>query len=133
LRSNRETPRIPNVRRMVNALAVILLVLTGCSSDAAPLPEPDLRQAGAFVAVGQGELTLLRTLKSLTLDSDTLILATVYDVTPSTFEQAREISQQKIIPIRQGLDFRSENLLRTQPHRVVWFRTLTQAEEDLSL
>lgn len=133
MRFDYEAPKIALVRRFVIALAVFIPAVGACSSDAAPLPEPTVRQAGAFVAIDRGGLELMLTLKSVRLDSDTLIFTTLYDVRPASFEHARELARQANIPIRQELVFESENLIQMLSHRVVWFRTLTRAEEDRAL
>jgi hypothetical protein len=117
-------------------LLVLLLLSTwlpACASDAAPEPEPRLEQPGAFVAVddGEAELTLFRTLSTLYADGDTILFVTLYDVEPSTWEEAREVSKGHDIPVRELVTFASKNLVIKNPYRVVWFRTLTQEEEEL--
>jgi hypothetical protein len=89
-----------------------------------------VRHSGAFFAVGDTELFLYRTLKSLRIEGDVILFTTLYDVVPSSFENAREIAQDPSVPIRQTLVTHSEALLTRHPLRVVWFRTLTKEEEN---
>jgi hypothetical protein len=96
------------------------------------VPEPEVQHAGAFVAVGDTELTLIRTLKAIRIEGDTVLFLTIYDVKPTSFDHAREIAQQQSIPILKELDLRSRAQIVGNPHQVVWFRTLTKAEEDRS-
>jgi len=109
-------------------LLFAFLHAAACSSDAAPIPEPDIKHAGSFVAYGQGELTMIRTLQAISLGNDYVIFATIYDVAPTSFDEARALAQQPDLPIRQGYTAGSESLLKAQRHEVVWFRTLTHEE-----
>jgi hypothetical protein len=115
------------------ALALSSALLSACSSDAASEPEPPLETPGAFVAVdeGTGALTLHRTLTTIVVENvDTFIFLTVYDVNPSTWEAAREISKRHDLPVREEVQAPPRKLFPAGPHRVVWFRSLTQEEEE---
>jgi hypothetical protein len=120
------------VRVVILGVCALCAALPACSSDAAPEPEPTIDEPGAFVAVdeGGGSLVLHRTLDQLKVQNETVIFLTVYDVTPATWEEAREISKQHEIPIR----FEQLSAVRSKwpggPAQVVWFRTLTEEEED---
>ena len=109
--------------------AALTAVLPACSSDSLAPPEPEVHHAGAFFAVGNSDIALYRTLKALRIEGDSILFLTLYDVTPSSFDHARDLAQQPSLPIRQELVSASETLLLKQPHRVVWFRTLTKPEE----
>jgi len=114
------------------ALAFFFTALPACSSDALPEPEPELEQPGAFVAVerGAGGLALFRTLAVLHVENgDTILFVTVYDVEPSSFEEARELSKDHDLRIRELVTSASRNVLILSRHEVVWFRTLTEEEE----
>jgi hypothetical protein len=111
-------------------LLAIALALAACSSESLPEPEPEVQHTGAFVAVGNADLELYRTLKAIRIEGDTVLFVTLYDVAPSSFDHAREIAQQPSIPIRREFILVSKALLVSQRHQVVWFRTLTKAEED---
>jgi hypothetical protein len=108
-------------------------LLPACSSDTAPEPEAVLETPGAFTAVDEaegGSLTVYRTLDTLTLPNDTIVFATVYDVEPTSYEEAREMAQDHAIPIRVEVQFLSRAALSGHPYRVVWFRTLTDEEKE---
>jgi hypothetical protein len=105
---------------------------TACSSEALTPPEPDIRNPGAFVAVGENKLTLMRTLDALKIEGDTILFTTFYDVFPTTFEHARELAKGPPLPIRDLLVSVSVAQIQAAPHEVVWFRTLTKAERDPS-
>jgi hypothetical protein len=113
------------------ALAFFCTALTACgASDTAPEPEPELNTVGAFLAGddGTGTLTLLRTLETLLVPNDRMLFITIYDVKPSSLEDAREISKRHDIPISVELTNASETQLRNSSYRAVWYRTLTEEE-----
>jgi hypothetical protein len=117
------------IKCVVLALGVSL---AACSSESPPDIEPEVQHAGAFVAVGDAELALYRTLKALRIEGDIIMFTTLYDVVPETFDQARAIAQQSSIPIRQELVTVSKAMLTRHRNQVVWFRTLTKEEENRS-
>jgi hypothetical protein len=120
--------------RLGIALVFLSAALPACASDTVPVPEPRLEQPGAFVAVdgdGEGALTLFRTLSQLAVQGgDTILFITVYDVDPTTWDEARDISKGHDIPIRNEITSASRSLLIQSDYRVVWFRTLTEEEEE---
>jgi hypothetical protein len=125
------------IERAIASAALALVCAagaSGCASDAAHAPEPDLMTAGTFVAVEgydePGHLTLLRTLDHLELENDALLFMTVYDVHPASWDEAREMARSHDIPIRLEIRIEGINVVTGRPHRVVWYRSLTQAEED---
>lgn len=111
-------------------LSLLCSALPACASDAAPEPEAGIETPGAFIAVdeGKGALTLLRTIDTLSLQHDTLLIVTIYDVDPTTWEEAREMSKSHDLPIRLEIQFASRGPLIAHPHRVVWYRTLNEDE-----
>jgi hypothetical protein len=131
LRSETSRLEADTSRRKPLAFAVLIVLLGACSSEAMSPPEPEVGQAGAFIAVDSpAGLSLLRTLEAIRIEGDNLIFTTLYDVTPASWDEAREIAKQRTIPIRDTLVTISEGLLAGRSHRVVWFRTLTKEEED---
>jgi hypothetical protein len=106
--------------------------LAACSSESLSDIEPEIQHAGAFVAVGDTDLELYRTLKALRIEGDIIMFMTLYNVVPESFDHARAIAQQPLIPIRQELVTVSKALLTRHRNQVVWFRTLTKEEEDRS-
>lgn len=120
-------------RRAALALAFACAALvSACSSDDAPEPEPTLETPGAFVAVKEdtGSMTLLRTLDTLTLQDETVLFITIYDVDPSGFADARELAKRHDLPLRVEIQFKSEGPIVSRPYRVVWFRSLTDEEKE---
>jgi hypothetical protein len=92
-----------------------------------------LETPGAFTAVDEaegGRLTLYRTLDTLTLPNDTIVFATVYDVEPTSYKEAREMAQNHALPVRLEVQFLSRAALSAHPYKVVWFRTLTDEEKE---
>jgi hypothetical protein len=116
-----------------SALALLAAAQSGCSSDAVTGPEPELLTPGTFVAsLGYdepGAITLLRTLDRVELEADALLFCTVYDVHPSSWEEAREMAKSHDIPIRLLIRIEPIRVITDNPHQVVWFRTLTDEEE----
>jgi len=127
-------PLRSRARRLIGATGIAALGwLAGCSSEAAPEPEPELRMPGAFVAVDEGGpgLALYRTLDILQLDGQNdVFFVTHYDVAPADWDEAREASQQHDIRLAEPVDAFSEASYPGGPYRVVWFRTLTAEEQE---
>ena len=114
-------------------LVFLLVPLTACSSDTAPEPEAVIETPGAFTAVDEapgGPLTLYRTLDTLTLPNDTVLFASIYDVEPTSYVEAREMAKSHAIPLREELQFLSRAALGGSAYQVVWFRTLTDEEKE---
>lgn len=116
------------------APALACSLLSACSADALPEPDPEILTIGAFVAVegpsGGGPLSLSRTLDYLKLGEDTIIYLTIYDVAPESYEAARDISKQADIPILVEVATASTREFPANPYRVVWFRTLSVEEQE---
>lgn len=121
---------VPTMLRATLLLSALGL-LGGCSTDALEAPEPTLITPGAFTAVDEenGRMTLYRTLDYLELETDTLLFLTEYEVTPASYEDARESAKRHDLPIRVASVGASAALFPGHPHQVVWFRTLTDEEK----
>lgn len=91
-----------------------------------------LRHAGTFFAVDDTKIELFRTLKALQIEGDNILFATLYDVNPTSFDEARAIAKRTDIPIRETLLIFSEAQVLARRLDVVWFRTLTAEEEKRS-
>lgn len=106
----------------------------GCASDDLTSPEPALETPGAFVAIdgydAENEITLIRILDRLTLESETLLFYSIYDVKPDSWQQAREFARDPNLPLRTEIDAQPRAAITFHPWRVVWFRTLTEEEEQ---
>lgn len=118
--------------RLTAALA-LGLALGGCASDSADVPEPTLTTGGAFVAqeAQPGEVLLYRVLGALHLENgQTMLLLRRFAPRASSFAEARELAKQPELPIDLALTNAVESEFVKLPHRVVWFRTLTEQERD---
>ena len=120
------------ISRLSFFLALAAVLFTACSSESPPPPEPELRHSGAFFAVSSTKIELFRTLKALHIEGDNILFTTLYDVTPASFDEAREMAKRPDLPILQTLLVFSEVQVRENPLQVVWFRTLTAEEEKRS-
>ncbi|XXY54695.1 hypothetical protein WME91_26540 [Sorangium sp. So ce269] len=119
--------------RAAHLLVVLSSALPACATDDAPEPEPELDFPGSFVAVAEqeGPLTLRRTLDRLRLDNgDILLFMSSYDVAPRSWEEAREAAYDHDIPVQIELEVLLRGDITAHPHRVVWFRSLTEEEKE---
>jgi hypothetical protein len=129
-------PRCGRKRRQAparSASVVVSALLLGCATDSVVEPDPTFDTSGAFVAMdaGGGSLTLVRTLDLLRLENETLLFVTRYDVHPKTWEEAGDVARRPDLPILVALDALPEAAFLENEIRVVWFRTLTDEEEEL--
>ena len=127
-------PLAPARHRAVytGSLAVAaLLGLAACSSDAAPAPEPRIEQPGSFILADEpvGGLTLYRNIGLLELPGDFIISLRTYDVRPRGVDDARALSQEAGLPVRQLQTAASLRKWPSGPHWVVWYRSLNPGEE----
>ncbi|WP_437983063.1 hypothetical protein [Sorangium sp. So ce117] len=114
-------------------LVVLAATMAACATDDAPEPEPELEFPGSFVAVAEqeGPLTLRRMLDRLLLDNgEMLLFMSSYDVAPRSWEEAREAAKDHDLPVQIELEMLLSSDLTARPHRVVWFRSLTEEEEE---
>lgn len=123
---------MPNMWR---ALTGMLLALTvACSSDSAAEPEPEIDTPGAFVAFEQtpGQIHTVRVLGGIVLDNGTVILfVTSYHAVVSSFEAATDLAKSPSPAIEIPSTSLAKSEILAHPHRVVWFRTLSDAEKEL--
>jgi hypothetical protein len=107
--------------------------LSGCASDDLTPPEPEVETPGSFIAVEgyeePGKLTLVRMIDRLNFEFETLLFYSIYDVDPATWDEARELAKRPDLPLRQEIDAQPSGAITESPHKVVWFRTLTEAEQ----
>lgn len=111
------------------------LAASGCASDDLKLPEAELETPGAFIAVDgydvENEITLVRTIDHLNFEVETLLFFSTYDVKPQNWEEARELARQPNLPLRTELQAQPTGAITVHPWQVVWFRTLTDDEQEL--
>jgi hypothetical protein len=109
-----------------------VVALSACSSDDLPEPEATITTRGAFVAVdyGEGPLTLYRILDYADLNLARLLFISSYRVEPQTYDEARELAKDHDLPVRIEFDYLPIGSVESNPHQVVWFRTLTEEEEE---
>lgn len=122
--------------RLIMALGVTFCGANslGCASDDLEPIEPELLTPGAFVAIRDydkgHEFSLIRTIDRYDFQVDILIFYSTYDVEPTSWEDARELSKQHDLPLRKEIEAQPAIAVTTKEWRVVWFRTLTDAEKD---
>jgi hypothetical protein len=115
---------------------LLLPVVAGCSADALPEPEAAVETPGAFVAwVDRSDerIRLFRTVgtSAFTAD-DVLLLGILYADRPHSFEHAGELARLRDLREQVHQYFIARSQLLSQPHEVVWFRTLTSADTSHS-
>lgn len=112
----------------VRVVCVAAFALAGCSADAAVAPEPTVETPGAFVATyADGQFGLFRSLGTVSYFGDAFVVMLVYDVRPSSWEDATDLAKRKGLPTRDRVQYSAPS--RLPEHRPIWFRTLTSAEE----
>lgn len=118
----------------IAGLALCGMIQAGCASEDLEPIEPELLTPGAFVAVRDydkgHEFSLIRTIDRYDFQVDILIFYSTYDVDPTSWEDARELSKQHDLPLRKLIEAQPTAAITTKEWRVVWFRTLTDAEKD---
>jgi hypothetical protein len=119
-------------RRSSLGWLLLLPAVGACSADALSEPEVALETPGAFVAWvdrSDEELRLFRTVGTSSFSSDDhLLLGILYADRPRSFEHAGELARQRELREQVHQYFVRRSQLLSQPHEVVWFRTLTSAD-----
>jgi hypothetical protein len=112
-------------------LAVLGGLACACSADAVAEPEPTLRTPGAFVARDEaGTVRLYRTLSTLQLQSDLVLMMEAYAPEAASFAEAAELARDPELPLGQALFLMPESDFTAEPWQVVWFRSPTREELD---
>ena len=113
------------------ATAVVTLLalsmLAGCSADAVEAPEPEVETPGAIVAMDtEGQGILLMQTQGITGfgQGDPILFVDLYQVTPRTFAEARELARDPNLRVRTKDYFITLLTVVSSPHEVVWFRSL---------
>jgi hypothetical protein len=111
----------------LNCLASASILVAGCSSDAVQPPEVRVENPGAFVATAsEGQFGLFRSLGTVSYFGETFVVMIVYDVHPSSWDDAREMAKRSDLPLPKHVRYETES--RLPLHQSVWFRTLTNSE-----
>ena len=119
-----------------SALATICVAATqalGCSADSKPAPEPDVFTPGAFLARESqpGTYQLFRTLIVLRMENGKSVMFMIeYSGSFPSLEVARERAKDPNLRVRAPVITYLDEAFLTVPVKVVWFRTLTEEEED---
>jgi len=131
----RTADEAPSLSRR-SALATICVAAThalGCSADSKPAPEPDTFTPGAFLARESqpGTYQLFRTLLVLRMENGKSVMFMIeYSGTFPSLDVARERAQDPSLHVRAPVITYLDEAFLIVPVQVVWFRTLTEAEED---
>jgi hypothetical protein len=113
--------------RVLNRLVCGAVLVAGCYSDVAPPPDVRVEDPGAFVATySDGQYGLFRSLGTLDYFDETFVVMLVYDVHPSSWEDAGEMAKHADLRLPNHANYGAEAHL--PPNRPVWFRTLTYEE-----
>lgn len=115
-------------------LGMLFALVVACSSDSASEPEPGVETPGAFVAFEEapGQIRTLRILGGLDLDNGTVILfVTSYSTVLSSFDAAEELAKSDSPTIALLSTSIARSDIVSHAYRVVWFRTLSDAEKEL--
>lgn len=121
----------PSSKFLAGAALALALSASGCSADAVAEPEPGIETPGAFVAVSMEHdgIRLFRTVGRGALENgDYLLVLILYAEHPESFEQAGELARKPDLREQVHQYFYEESRIRSRPHEVVWFRTLTPEE-----
>ena len=120
------------LRASALCLLLQLTLLSGCSADALTPPEPALETPGAYVAWvdrSDDQIRLFRTVAASAFGADdSLLLGILYSARPESFEHARELARERDLFQQVHQYFIPRSQLLSQPHEVVWFRTLSSAD-----
>lgn len=101
--------------------------LGACSADAVDAPEPTVETPGAFVGVEDDTLGLVMLRTKATSGQQTgdrILIVDVLDASPRSFEEARALARGPDLPVRSPSYFITLRTVLTNPHEVLWFRSL---------
>jgi hypothetical protein len=117
-------------RRQVLRAAVAIFGVAaslGCSADAVDAPEPGVSTPGAFVAVEDDNLgiVMFRTQGTTGVGmGDPILIVDLIEAQPRSFEEARALARGPDLPIRTSSYLITLRTVLTNPHEVLWFRSL---------
>ena len=122
-------PFVPCAARACLGVAAMAAALSACSADALEPVEPTLTTPGAFVAREElASFVIYRTLSTLQLENDLVLMLERYQPRAHSFEEAGELARQPGLPLAQPLEYIPESVFVVTPWSVVWFRSPTREE-----
>jgi hypothetical protein len=107
--------------------ACLASLLGACSADAVEEPEPGVETPGAFVGLEDEALgiVILRTQATTGLETgERILIVSVLEAHPRSFEEARALVRGPDLPVRTPSYFITLRTVLTNPHEVLWFRSL---------
>ena len=103
----------------------------GCSADSVDEPEPTLETPGTFVGREEfGEVRIYRTLSTLRLQGDLVLIDELYAVRAVDFAEAKQLAQQPGLKLEKPLDYVPESKFVVPRWQVLWFRSPSREELD---
>jgi len=108
-------------------MACVALGLPACSADALDAPEPQVDTPGAFVGLEDDTLgiVILRTQGISGLQvGERILIVDILQAAPRSFEEARALVRGPDLPVRTHDYFITLRTVLTNPHEVLWFRSL---------
>jgi hypothetical protein len=116
------------MRTVRSSLAVLgVASVLGCSADAVDAPEPQVDTPGAIVGLEDETLgvVMMRTQTMAGLGAgDPILIVDILDADPRSFEEARALARGPELPVRTPNYFITLRTVLTNPHEVLWFRSL---------
>jgi hypothetical protein len=115
-------------RALSSAVAILgVAAVLGCSAEDVEAPEPQVSTPGALVAMGDEDsgIVMFRT-HSRTGDGrgDPILIVDLFQAQPRSFEEARALARGPELPVRTYSYFITLRTVLTNPHEVLWFRSL---------
>jgi hypothetical protein len=108
-------------------VASVALFAGACSADAVEAPEPSVDTPGAFVGLEDDTLgiVIFRTQGTTGLETgERILVVSLLEAHPKTFEEARALARGPELPVRTASYFITLRTVLTNPHEVLWFRSL---------
>jgi hypothetical protein len=99
----------------------------GCSADALETPEPQVDTPGAIVGIEDETLGVVMMRTQATTGTgmgEPILLVDILNAEPRSFEEARALARGPDLPVRTFNYFITLRTVLTNPHEVLWFRSL---------
>lgn len=111
--------------------ALLAVLAAGCSADAAPEPQPDVKTPGAMFATPQsdGEFSIAQMLAEVPVnDTESAFFVKTFHNRATSVDDAHRICRDGPLAIREDATFVAATVLEAS--HVVWFVTLSDADLD---